>query len=211
MKGLLAAIGGLILFAVVLIIGTAVGAVAWYTGTYSGLNNGEQQVQRSWADIGSTMKRRADLIPNLVEVVKGSAAHEHDTLADVTEARAKIGKINIDAASNNPEVMQNLSKAQGEFSSALSRLMVVVEKYPDLKANENFRDLQSQVEGTENRINVAREKYNKFVAEQNARVDGLLSSYIAGRYNYAKHPFFEVTEAEKVTPKISFSKKDGDK
>ena len=124
---------------------------------YNTMQKNEEAVIAAWGDVEAAYQRRSDLIPNLVEVVKGYAAHEKDTLTEVTEARAKVGQLKVDASMlNNPEAIANFQAAQGSLSSALSRLMVVVEKYPDLKANQNFLDLQHQLEGTESRINVAR-------------------------------------------------------
>lgn len=138
---------------------------------YNSLQLLEEQVFKSWADVESTLQRRADLIPNLVATVKGYAAHEKETLEAVIEARAKATSMEITPADlSNPEAMQQLSAAQGTLSSALSRLMLVVERYPDLKANQNFLDLQNQLEGTENRINVARQRYNAAVEEFNGAI-----------------------------------------
>ena len=132
---------------------------------YNTIQQNDEAVIAAWGDVEATYQRRADLIPNLVEVVKGSAAHEKETLTAVTEARAKVGKLQLGSdVLNNPQAMSQFQAAQGNLSSALSKLMVVVvERYPDLKANQNFRDLQHQLEGTENRINVARVRYNDSV------------------------------------------------
>ena len=131
---------------------------------YNTIQKNDEAVIAAWGDVEATYQRRADLIPNLVEVVKGYAAHEKETLTAVTEARAKVGKVQVGSdVLNNPQAMAQFQEAQGSLSSALSRLMVVVERYPDLKANQNFLDLQHQLEGTENRINVARVRYNDAV------------------------------------------------
>ena len=131
---------------------------------YNTIQKNDEAVIAAWGDVESAYQRRADLIPNLVEVVKGYAAHEKETLTAVTEARAKVGNVKLGAdVINNPAAMAQFQAAQGGLSSALSRLMVVVERYPDLKANQNFLDLQHQLEGTENRINVARVRYNDAV------------------------------------------------
>ena len=131
---------------------------------YNSMQKGEVGFFSAWGDIESTLQRRADLIPNLVEVVKGYASHEKETLQAVIEARSKATSINLSAGDlGSAEAMKKMQAAQGALSSALSRLMVVVERYPDLKANQNFLDLQNQLEGTENRINVARQRYNKAV------------------------------------------------
>ena len=141
---------------------------------YNALQQMEEQVFRAWSDVESNLQRRADLIPNLVATVKGYAAQEKETLQAVVEARAKATNTTISTEDpGNPEAMQQMLAAQGGLSSALSRLMVVVERYPDLKANQNFLDLQNQLEGTENRINVARQRYNKAVETFNAKIRSL--------------------------------------
>ncbi len=138
---------------------------------YNTIQQNDEAVIAAWGDVEASYQRRADLIPNLVEVVKGYAAHESDTLTAVTEARAKVGNVKIGAdVVNNPEAMAQFQAAQGGLSSALSRLMVVVERYPDLKANQNFLDLQHQLEGTENRINVARVRFNDAVRVFNSSI-----------------------------------------
>ena len=135
---------------------------------YNTMQQYEEAVMKAWGDVESTLQRRADLIPNLVEVVKGYAAHEKETLQAVIDARAKATSVNLTAKDlGNPQAMQRLQEAQGQLSSALSRLMVVVERYPDLKANQNFLDLQNQLEGTENRITVARQRFNAAVEKFN--------------------------------------------
>lgn len=138
---------------------------------YNTMQANEEAVNAAWGNVESSYQRRADLIPNLVEVVKGYARHEADTLKAVTEARAKVGSMQVGKdVIDSPDKMSKFQQAQGELSGALSRLMVVVEKYPDLKANQNFMDLQKQLEGTENRINVARERYNKTVQDFNVSI-----------------------------------------
>ena len=152
-----------------------VAAVMLVTGLsgcgYNTIQQNDEQVIAAWGDVQAAYQRRGDLIPNLVEVVKGYAAHEKDTLTAVTEARAKVGKVQIGAdVINNPEAMAQFQAAQGGLSSALSRLMVVAEQYPDLKASQNFLDLQHQLEGTENRINVARVCFNDAVRVFNSSI-----------------------------------------
>lgn len=138
---------------------------------YNTLQEYEEDVFKTWADVDSTLQRRSDLIPNVVKVVKGYAAHEKETLQQVVDARTRAQSIQISAGElNNPAAMKQLQAAQSQLSSALSRLLVVVEQYPQLKASENFLDLQTQLEGTENRINVARQRYNKAVSRFNASI-----------------------------------------
>ena len=136
----------------------------FYACGYNTMQQNEEAVFSAWGNVESNLQRRADLIPNLVETVKGYAAHERETLEAVTNARAKATSVQLSASDlSDPAAMQRLQAAQGALSSALARLMVVVERYPDLKANQNFKDLQNQLEGTENRINVARQRYNQSV------------------------------------------------
>jgi LemA protein len=138
---------------------------------YNTMQAQEEQVFKAWGDVESSLQRRADLIPNLVETVKGYAGHERETLQGVIEARAKATSVQVNPQDlSDPAAMQQMMEAQGGLSSALSRLMVVVERYPDLKANQNFMDLQNQLEGTENRINVARQRYNEAVQQFNSMI-----------------------------------------
>ena len=149
----------------------AVLAVALFgVSSYNGLVSLDQAVQAQWAQVENAYQRRADLIPNLVETVKGAAAFEKDTFTAVTEARSKVGQVNAAGIANDPAAFAKFQQAQDGLSSALSRLMVVVEKYPDLKATQNFRDLQAQLEGTENRINVSIKDYNTAVQAYNTTI-----------------------------------------
>lgn len=173
---------------------------------YNSLQQKEEAVFKAWADIEATLQRRGDLIPNLVEVVKGYAKHEQETLEAVINARAKATSIQLSAKDlSDPAAMQALQEAQGGLTSALSRLMVVAERYPDLKANQNFLDLQHQLEGTENRINVARQRYNETVEMFNASIrkfpENLTNNFIL---KLDKKEYFKADEASKTVPKISF-------
>lgn len=173
---------------------------------YNTMQANEEAVNAAWGDVEASYQRRADLIPNLVEVVKGYAKHEADTLKAVTEARAKVGSVQASKdLINDPQAFAKFQQAQGELSGALSRLMVVVEKYPDLKANENFLDLQNQLEGTENRINVARVRYNKAVQEFNTSIRTFPNSLTNSLMLHLtrKEPF-KAEEGAKVAPKIKF-------
>ncbi|GAM11503.1 protein LemA [Geobacter sp. OR-1] len=173
---------------------------------YNTMQANEEAVTAAWGDVEATYQRRADLIPNLVEVVKGYAKHEADTLKAVTEARAKVGSIQATKQLvNDPQALQKFQAAQGELSGALSRLMVVVEKYPDLKANQNFRDLQSQLEGTENRINVARTRYNKAVQEFNTSIRTFPNSLTNSMMLHLqrKEPF-KAEEGAQKAPQVKF-------
>lgn len=173
---------------------------------YNAIQVNEEAVKAAWGDVEASYQRRNDLIPNLVEVVKAYAKHEKETLTAVTEARAKVGSIQMSKDMiNNPEAISQFQQAQGALSSALSRLMVVVEKYPDLKANQNFQDLQHQLEGTENRINVARVRYNKAVEIFNTSIrvfpNSLTNSLLL--HLKLKEPFKAEAGAEKA-PKVQF-------
>jgi LemA protein len=173
---------------------------------YNTMQANEEGVFAAWGDVEASYQRRADLIPNLVEVVKGYAKHEADTLLAVTEARAKVGSLQATKDMvNDPQAFARFQQAQGQLSGALSRLMVVVEKYPDLKANQNFLDLQNQLEGTENRINVARVRYNKAVQEFNVSIrtfpNSLTNSLLL---HLARKEPFKADEGAKTAPKVKF-------
>lgn len=162
-------------------------------------------VEAQWAEVQNQYKRRADLIPNLVNTVKGYAKHEQETLQGVVEARAKATAMTVDAKDLNPETMKKFQEAQSGLSQALGRLMVVSERYPDLKANQNFQALQAQLEGTENRITVARRRYIESVQEFNNLVTvfptSLTNSLI---HHFEKKPQFTATETEQATPQVQF-------
>jgi LemA protein len=173
---------------------------------YNTMQANEEAVKAAWGDVEASYQRRTDLIPNLVEVVKGYAKHEKETLMAVTEARAKVGSIQMSKDMiNNPDAFAQFQQAQGAMSSALSRLMVVVEKYPDLKANQNFQDLQNQLEGTENRINVARVRYNKSVETFNTSIRVFPNSMTNSMLLHLKlkEPFKAEAGAEKA-PQVKF-------
>lgn len=173
---------------------------------YNTIQKNDEAVIAAWGDVEASYQRRADLIPNLVEVVKGYAAHEKETLTAVTEARAQVGKMQLGGdILNNPQALAQFQQAQGSLSSALSRLMVVVERYPDLKANQNFRDLQHQLEGTENRINVARVRYNDAVRVFNSSIRTFPNN-LTNRFLLQlprREPFAAEAGAEKA-PQVKF-------
>jgi LemA protein len=173
---------------------------------YNTIQKNDEAVIAAWGDVEASYQRRADLIPNLVEVVKGYAAHEKETLTAVTEARAQVGQIKIGSdIINNPQALAQFQQAQSGLSSALSRLMVVVERYPDLKANQNFRDLQHQLEGTENRINVARVRYNDAVRVFNTSIRTFPNN-LTNRFLLQlprREPFAAEAGAEKA-PQVKF-------
>ncbi len=173
---------------------------------YNSMQKNEEMVFSAWADVEATYQRRADLIPNLVETVKAYAAHEKDTLTEVTNARAKVGQVSLSADKlGNTAALQQFQQAQGELSGALSRLLVVAERYPDLKASQNFRDLQHQLEGTENRINVARQRYNEAVRVFNTSIRTFPNSMTNNFLLHLdrKEPF-KADAGASAAPKVSF-------
>jgi LemA protein len=186
---------------VILIVVAIVAVVifGWVKSTYNGMVGVEEEATTALANVQSAYQRRADLIPNLVEVVKGYASHEKETLEGVVNARAKATSINLDA-----DNIQEFQKAQGELSSALGRLIAIGEAYPDLKANENFRDLQVQLEGTENRINEARNKFNKTVQDYNVQIRRFPNNILAGIFGFDKMNKFEAEAGSEKAPTIKF-------
>ena len=174
---------------------------------YNSMQAGDQQIKAAWAEVVNQYQRRSDLIPNLVNTVKGFAAQEQQVLLGVTNARSKVGSIQATPELvNNPQAFQQFQQAQGELSSALSRLMVVVERYPDLKSDQNFRDLQAQLEGTENRITVARNRYIKAVQEYNTTVVQFPTNLTAMIFGFKEKPQFTVENEKEVSkaPKVDF-------
>ncbi len=199
-KGL---IGCLAVAAIVAVV--ALGFLFWLMGQYNGLVAAREQVNTAWSQVENVYQRRLDLIPNLVETVKGAADFEKETYTAVTEARAKAGQIRLDAKDlSDPETFKRLEAAEGELSSALSRLMAVAENYPELKANQNFLDLQSQIEGTENRIAVERRNFNTVAQGYNTRVKSFPANLVAGRFGFAERPYFTAAEGAAVAPKVQF-------
>ena len=176
----------------------------WSISTYNSLVENEETVESAWSQVENQYQRRSDLIPNLVATVKGYATHEEETLENVTKARARATQITIDPSNVTPEQLAEFQAAQGELSQALGRLLAVSENYPDLKANENFRDLQVQLEGTENRIAVARQQYNDTARQYNTRVRRFPGNIIANIFGFEKKPYFEAEEGANKAPKVEF-------
>ena len=164
----------------------------------------QENIDAQWAQVENVYQRRADLIPNLVNTVKGYAQHEKETLQAVVEARSKATGINLSADQLNEKNLQNFQQAQKGLSSALSRLMVVMERYPDLKANQNFRDLQAQLEGTENRIAVERRKFNEVTRTYNSYIRKFPRNLVAGMFNFERKPYFEAEEGADKVPEVKF-------
>jgi len=179
--------------------------ISWFVGHYNNLVTMEEQVTQSWSQVENQYQRRADLIPNLVSTVKGVAEFEKETFTAVTEARSKVNQINVNSDMlNNPQAFQQFQAAQDNLGSALSRLLVTVEKYPDLKANENFLQLQAQLEGTENRISVERRNFNLSVQGFNTTIRKFPANFIAGIAGFSQKAYFEAAAGSDVAPKVEF-------
>lgn len=187
-----------------IILGIVAVVVIWVVSSYNGLVNSEVNVDKSWANVETSYQRRADLIPNLVSTVKGYAAHESETLEAVTAARAKATAMTIDPATATPEQMEAWMAAQGDVTSALGRLLAISESYPDLKASENFKALQQQLEGTENRISVERTRYNEAVQAYNIKIRRFPSNIIASLFGFERKAMFEAQQGAEVAPVVSF-------
>lgn len=188
-----------------MIILAVVAVVAvWAIGAYNGLVSSDEKVSEAWANVETAYQRRADLIPNLVNTVKGYASHEQATLQAVTDARTKATSITIDPSTATPEQMQQWMAAQEEVGSALGRLIAISEAYPDLKANQNFLELQAQLEGTENRISTERKKYNEIVKEYNVKTRKFPTNLLAGVFGFDQKTMFEAQEGAEVAPTVQF-------
>jgi len=182
----------------------AIVAVLFSSCGYNKMVSMDEQVTSQWAQVENVYQRRADLIPNLVNTVKGYAAHEQETLEGVIEARSKATSVNIDPSKLTPETIQQFNQAQEGLSSALSKLMVVVERYPDLKANQNFLDLQAQLEGTENRITVERMKFNETTQTYNAYIRKFPQVIYSGWFGFEKKSYFEAQQGAEKAPEVKF-------
>lgn len=181
------------------------GCVIYYVSTYNTLVTLQENVSGAWADVETTYQRRMDLIPNLVKTVKAAKEYEADTLKAVVEARAAAGKVTIDAGQlGDLSKFKAFQQAQDQLSSALSKLMVVVERYPTLKATENFRDLQVQLEGTENRITVARQRYNDSARLYNSKRRGFFAAMVANNYGFDAVEYFKAQEGASEAPEVNF-------
>lgn len=178
--------------------------VLWSIFSYNGLVTAEESVSTAWSNVENQYQRRADLIPNLVNTVKGYAAHEKETLDAVVAARTRATQVTVDAENLTPEKLQEFQKAQGEVGSALGRLLAITEAYPDLKANKNFLELQAQLEGTENRISVERRNFNEAAREYNSSIRKFPRNIIASMFGFEKRPYFEASEAAKEAPVVNF-------
>ena len=187
----------------------ALALFGWVKNSYNGLVSSQETVEKAWGNVESQYQRRADLIPNLVETVKGYAKHEQETLEGVIEARANATKVTIDPTNMTPEDLKKYQAAQGEIGSALSKLIAVAEAYPDLKANENFKDLQQQLESTENRINIARNDFNEEARKYNTNRRTFPTNIIASIFNFGDKPYFQAQEGADKAPKVDFGTSEG--
>ncbi|MEY2485049.1 MAG: LemA protein [Verrucomicrobiota bacterium] len=195
--------GGLVV--IILFIGLVIGLFFW--GSYNRLVTLDQEVNKRWGDVQTAYQRRADLIPNLVNTVQGAANFEKSTLVEVTNARASVGRVQIDASKAPADAaqLQQFQAAQGQLSNALSRLLVVSERYPELRANQNFLGLQAQLEGTENRISVERNNFNTAVQNFNTAVRRFPTMLIAGMFGFSPKPFFNATAGAEKAPTVNFN------
>lgn len=185
-------------------IGVVAVVAIFFYATYNGFIGKEEGVNAAWSNVETQYQRRSDLIPNLVNTVKGYVAHESQTLASVTEARARATSINLSAGELTPERLAQFQQAQAEVRSALGRLIAVAESYPDLKANQNFIELQSQLEGTENRIAVARKDFNDAARKYNVAVRRFPSNLVAALFGFDQKPYFEAAEGTETAPQVEF-------
>jgi LemA protein len=180
------------------------GVVLWGTKAYNGMVTMQESVTSQWGNVQTAYQRRSDLIPNFVNTVKGAANFEQTTLTQVIEARSKATSVTIDPTKMTAENMQQFQQAQGQLSSALSRLMVVVEQYPQLKATQNFRDLQVELEGTENRISVERKKFNDIALTYNTYIRRFPQNFLAGMFSFQSKPYFEAEKGAEKAPEVKF-------
>ena len=188
----------------IVVLGVLAIVIIWGVGRYNAIITAEENVNTAWSQVENQYQRRADLIPNLVETVKGYAAHESATLEDVIAARAKATQVVVDPTNATAEQIAAFQAAQGELSQALGRLMAISENYPDLKASQNFAALQSQLEGTENRITVARNNFNEMARQFNTMIRRFPTNLIANAMNAEKRPYFEANDGADKAPLVQF-------
>lgn len=186
-------------------IGVLILLAIWGISSYNGLVEKQENVNQAWAQVENQYQRRADLVPNLVNTVKGAADFEQETLTQVIEARSRATSIQVDPDNlDNPQALQQFQQAQNQLSGALSRLLVTVEKYPELQANQNFRDLQTQLEGTENRIATERQRYNEIVQSYNTSTRRFPTSVFASLFGFNEKAYFEADEGAEEVPEVQF-------
>lgn len=189
----------------IIIIVAVVAIIAiWAISGYNSLVGMDENVSNQWANVETQYQRRADLIPNLVNTVKGYAAHEKETLEGVIAARSQATQIKVDPTDLTPEKLAEYQKAQGQLATALGKLLAITENYPDLKANQNFLELQAQLEGTENRINVARKNFNDAAKTYNTTIRRFPKNILAGMFGFDKRAYFEAAEGAEQAPQVQF-------
>ena len=188
-----------------IILGVAIAIIVlWGVTSYNGLVSTDEKVSNEWANVETQYQRPADLIPNLVNTVKGYASHENETLKGVVQARSQATQIKVDPNDLTPEKLAEYQKAQGAVTSALGKLLAITENYPDLKANQNFLELQAQLEGTENRINVARKNFNDAAKNYNVGIRRFPKNILAGIFGFSKRAYFEAAAGTENVPKVEF-------
>ena len=192
------------LIAIVAAVAIVLACFGWVKSTYNGFVQQQEGVEAAWAQVENVYQRRADLIPNLVATVKGYAKHEQETLDKVVSARAKATQITVDPTNLTAESLKKYQEAQGELGSALGKLLAITENYPDLKANQNFLQLQAQLEGTENRITVERKTFNEVAQTYNSAIRQFPGNILAGMFGFERKPYFEAESGAEKAPKVEF-------
>ena len=192
------------LIAIVAAVAIVLACFGWVKSAYNGFVQQQEGVEAAWAQVENVYQRRADLIPNLVATVKGYAKHEQETLDKVVSARAKATQITVDPTNLTAESLKKYQEAQGELGSALGKLLAITENYPDLKANENFLQLQAQLEGTENRITVERKTFNEVAQTYNSAIRQFPGNILAGMFGFERKPYFEAESGAEKAPKVEF-------
>ena len=188
----------------IILVAVIAALAMWVISAYNGMVKMDESVSTAWSNVENQYQRRTDLIPNLVNTVKGYAAHEKETFEAVVSARSKATQMTIDPENLTPEKLQEYQKAQGEIGAALGRLLAITENYPELKANENFKELQAQLEGTENRISVERRNFNEVARTYNTSIRTFPKSILAGMFGFDKRPYFEAEEGANKAPEVKF-------
>ena len=188
----------------IMLVAVIAALAMWVISAYNGIVKMDESVSTAWSNVENQYQRRTDLIPNLVNTVKGYAAHEKETFEAVVSARSKATQMTVDPENLTPEKLQEYQKAQGEIGAALGRLLAITENYPELKANENFKELQAQLEGTENRISVERRNFNEVARTYNTSIRTFPKSILAGIFGFDKRPYFEAEEGANKAPEVKF-------
>ena len=188
----------------IILVAVIAALTMWVISAYNGIVKMDESVSTAWSNVENQYQRRTDLIPNLVNTVKGYAAHEKETFEAVVSARSKATQMTVDPENLTPEKLQEYQKAQGEIGAALGRLLAITENYPELKANENFKELQAQLEGTENRISVERRNFNEVARTYNTSIRTFPKSILAGIFGFDKRPYFEAEEGANKAPEVKF-------